>query len=171
MAEIRASIKTNPNLKTTVAGQLHLGKGRVVGIRGATGVGIKGETGEVGMSWRGEYNGTFEYKLNDVVSLLGSSYIYILETPATGVTPTSVSHWEVVVERGGIGVANEDKHFTHIQNVASASWIIPHNLNKYPSVTVIDSGGTNVEGHIEYLDVNTIELIFSAPFTGTAYLN
>ena len=43
---------------------------------------------------------------------------------------------------------------------------IKHNLNKYPSVIVIDSAGTEVKGDINYIDKNNITINFSADFTG-----
>lgn len=64
-----------------------------------------------------------------------------------------------------------DKTYIHRQNSASALWIITHNLNKYPSVTVLDSGGNLVVGEVEYASMNSLSLTFSAAFSGVAYLN
>lgn len=61
--------------------------------------------------------------------------------------------------------------YTHEQGIAANVWTINHNLNKHPSVMVVDSGGTVVSGNITYIDTNTIELTFNAAFKGTAYLN
>ena len=66
---------------------------------------------------------------------------------------------------------NDDKHFTFVQGVASALWVIAHNLNKRPSVMVVDSGDNQVEGCTNYIDDNNIEIEFGAPFSGKAYLN
>ena len=41
-----------------------------------------------------------------------------------------------------------DKAYEYTQSTASDTWIINHNLNKYPSITVVDSGGNQV-----YVDV------------------
>lgn len=57
------------------------------------------------------------------------------------------------------------------QSVASDTWTIPHNLNKYPSVTVVDSTGRVVVGGTQYVDANTIVLTFNGAFSGVAYLN
>lgn len=64
-----------------------------------------------------------------------------------------------------------DLNYTHAQGPAASEWLITHSLGKYPSVTVIDSAGSQVEGEIEYIDTNNLRLIFSAAFTGNAYLN
>ncbi len=61
--------------------------------------------------------------------------------------------------------------YTHSQGVPSAVWSIPHGLGMYPNVTVVDSGGSNVEGEIVYDDLNTITLTFTAAFSGVAYLS
>jgi hypothetical protein len=67
----------------------------------------------------------------------------------------------------GVGDAN----YRHEQAVAAAVWDITHNLAKYPSVTVLDSAGTECEGALEYLSVNALRLTFAAAFGGVAYLN
>lgn len=64
-----------------------------------------------------------------------------------------------------------DQTYTHTQSVASATWTITHNLNKRPSVTVVDSGGTVVIGDVQYIDDNTIIITFIGAFSGAAYLN
>lgn len=64
-----------------------------------------------------------------------------------------------------------DKHYVHIQSTASDVWVIEHGLNKYPSVTVVDSAGTLVIGDIKYLDIKRVEVKFMAAFSGRAYLN
>lgn len=64
-----------------------------------------------------------------------------------------------------------DQTYTHTQSVASATWTITHNLNKRPSVTVVDSGGTVVIGDVQYIDDNTIVITFIGAFSGAAYLN
>lgn len=59
----------------------------------------------------------------------------------------------------------------HSQITASATWTIVHNLNKYPSTTVVDSADTVVIGQIEYVSLNELKIIFSGGFSGKAYLN
>lgn len=64
-----------------------------------------------------------------------------------------------------------DKNYVHTQSTPSSSWSISHNLNKKPSVTVIDSGNNQVEGDILYIDLNNIIINFNASFSGRATLN
>ena len=61
--------------------------------------------------------------------------------------------------------------YTHTQNIASSSWTISHNLNRFPSVSVVDSAGSVVIGSITYTDANTVVVTFTAAFGGKAYLN
>ena len=64
-----------------------------------------------------------------------------------------------------------DKTFTFVQAVPAMIWNITHTLDKFPSISVIDSGDTIVNGSYTYIDDNNITLNFSAPFAGKAYLN
>lgn len=61
--------------------------------------------------------------------------------------------------------------FVHEQEFSSDTWEIKHLLNKYPSVTIVDSADTEVVGDVSYLGKNIIKIVFSAPFSGKAYLN
>lgn len=64
-----------------------------------------------------------------------------------------------------------DKNYTHDQIQASTSWMVQHNLNKYPSVSVVDSGKNEVVGDINYIDKNNLVINFSHAFSGKAFLN
>lgn len=64
-----------------------------------------------------------------------------------------------------------DKSYIYVQNVVSSVWNIQHNLDKYPSVTVVDTAGTVVVGDIKYKNSSTLSIRFGAPFSGKAYLN
>lgn len=61
--------------------------------------------------------------------------------------------------------------FVFEQDIAENVWTIVHNLNRVPSVTVVDSAGNAVCGEERIIDENTIELIFNISFKGTAYLS
>ena len=61
--------------------------------------------------------------------------------------------------------------FIFTQGAPATTWNILHNLGKFPSITVIDTGDTVVTGQYEYKDNNNVTLTFSAAFAGKAYLN
>ena len=64
-----------------------------------------------------------------------------------------------------------DKTYVFTQATASDTWEIKHNLYKYPSVSIVDSGDNIVYGDVQYIDINTCICRFSVPFSGKAYLN
>lgn len=86
------------------------------------------------------------------------------------------SSYELWLDEGNEGSIQDflnttDKHFTFNKNIASEKWEIKHNLNKYPSVTIVDSADTVVYGNVEYIDSNKLIITFSVGFAGKAYLN
>lgn len=64
-----------------------------------------------------------------------------------------------------------DKFLVYNKNVPSNEWVINHNLEKYPSVTVVDSANSIITGEVTYIDMNTLKITFQAAFSGKAYLN
>tara|TARA_B100000497_G_C7634880_1_gene381615 strand:+ start:204 stop:746 length:543 start_codon:yes stop_codon:yes gene_type:complete len=61
--------------------------------------------------------------------------------------------------------------YTQCFEVASIKWTITHNLGKFPSVTVVDVDNNVVVGDVDYLSTNIIQITFSIPFSGCAFLN
>ena len=80
---------------------------------------------------------------------------------------------KTTVVRGLVGSppTSGDLNYVYTQAIAASVWTINHNLNKYPSFTVIDSAGDVVFGLPSYPNANTLVLTLSAAFTGVAYLN
>lgn len=74
-------------------------------------------------------------------------------------------------ESAAAGLIAKESTFIHTQAVASAEWTIQHNLDKYPSVTVVDSAGSVVIGDCQYTSRNAVVLTFNGGFSGKAYLN
>ncbi len=69
-----------------------------------------------------------------------------------------------------------DITYTHNQTSTSNTWVITHNLHRFPSVTVIDSGGTIVMGTVVYNSNKQLTITFfssgsALAFQGKAYLN
>lgn len=63
------------------------------------------------------------------------------------------------------------KRVTYIQSSPSTTWSIEHNMNTYPSVMVVDTGGNTVIGDIQYNSANQLTIRFLQATAGTAYLN
>ena len=64
-----------------------------------------------------------------------------------------------------------DKSYIFTQANPNTVWTINHNLDKFPSVSVVDTSNTMVEGLTEYTNPNTLTITFTAGFAGKAYLN
>ena len=64
-----------------------------------------------------------------------------------------------------------DKTFTFTQPTPSVQWTIQHNLNKFPSVSVVNNNNILMYGNTTYVDTNNLIITFTAGFSGKAYLN
>jgi len=81
-----------------------------------------------------------------------------------------INNTEIHVTRTEI-LSLADKHHSHSQGVPAAMWTVIHNMGKYPSLTVIDNEGNELEGDVTHLDYNQLTITFSAPVSGRAELN
>jgi len=68
-------------------------------------------------------------------------------------------------------LSSPDKTFEFDQGQPALVWTIQHNLNKFPSVTVVDTANTVVNSQVNYIDKNNITINNTAQFAGKAYLN
>ena len=65
-----------------------------------------------------------------------------------------------------------DKTYQHTQSSAAATWVITHNLNKKPSVSVSTlNGDVWVIADVTYNSDDQVTLTFSGAQSGYAYLN
>lgn len=71
---------------------------------------------------------------------------------------------------GELGLTG-DKTYVHHQSTPALVWDITHNLDKFPSVTVVDSAGAVVMGDVTYESKNKLKVAFTIEFSGSAYLN
>ena len=68
-------------------------------------------------------------------------------------------------------ISNDDKTFVFNQAVAASTWNIQHNLNKFPSATMVLSTGQKGYGDITYIDENNLTITFASAESGKAYMN
>lgn len=61
--------------------------------------------------------------------------------------------------------------FIFEQAIASDTWVINHNLNKRPSITLTDSSGRVFEADREYVNENQVIIHLQSATTGVACLN
>lgn len=97
--------------------------------------------------------------------------------------PDGISAYQVAVNNGFNGTESDwllsltgatgtsGGSFTFTQAVPASTWNINHALGYFPNVTVVDSANSKVIGDVEYVDANNLTLIFSAGFSGKAYLS
>ena len=65
----------------------------------------------------------------------------------------------------------QSKTFVFEQGIASDTWIINHNLNKHPSITLAYTNGEQFEAHKEFTSENQVIISLDSATTGFAYLN
>jgi hypothetical protein len=85
--------------------------------------------------------------------------------------PTLDQYVVFVSGPGAAGAAGSDLTYIHTQSSLAATWNVLHNLGKYPSVSVVDSGGSAIIPNVSYAGVNQVSISFDAPTSGKAYLN
>ena len=91
----------------------------------------------------------------------------------------AIEHASIIIEGSSlIGVAKQDQTVTITsqtyvfeQGIVSDTWVINHDLNKFPTVTVIDTAGTLFDAQVEYTDRNNCIVYINGATKGTAYLN
>ena len=119
-----------------------------------------------GYKWKGDWSLNVEYSNSDLVTYDNNVYVYIYDEPSVNVPTSNSAYWDLF-----IAGTNNDKNYVYEQLIADNVWNISHSLNKFPSVTIVDSGGNEVIGEIEYINQNQCMITFSSPFTGKAFLN
>ncbi len=119
----------------------------------------------------------FEITSKSIVSNLNVEYLngqsgnYYLDWTNFSNLPTTVAGYGITDVYTKTEINNQNTTFVHNQLSPALVWTIEHNLNKYPSVTVADSGGNWVIGDIDYVSSNSITVTFTGAFSGKAFLN
>ena len=122
------------------------------------------------MKWIGQHIFDFAVRIrNKLYDASGSS-----GSPASSVKVDlsgSTTGYAKTLTTDGSTVSWVDATFTHLQSSASTSWVITHNLNRFPSVTVVTSVGVVVIGNITYNSANQLTISIADANSGKAYLN
>lgn len=92
-------------------------------------------------------------------------------TEVAGTTIVANQKGNTVTVTGVIGGISLDANYVHTQSSPSATWVVTHNLNKFCSVTVVDSANNVVFGEVLYNSVNQVTLTFAGAFSGKAFFN
>lgn len=70
----------------------------------------------------------------------------------------------------GLNGTDADKTYA-LAFINTAQVTVNHNLNKIPSVTVIDTTGDQVEGDVDHVTTNQLVATFSSSFSGIIICN
>jgi hypothetical protein len=73
--------------------------------------------------------------------------------------------------RGDNVWARANETYTFAQASASVVWTVQHDLDKFPSVTMVLSTGQKGYGDIVYIDENNLTITFASAESGKAYMN
>jgi hypothetical protein len=122
-------------------------------------------TGAQGAAGSSLISGVINPPTNDL-GIVGDYYFFTQE-PYYIYGPKTESGWPATPFFQATGITRRN---VYIQGAASSTWTITHDLGGYPSVTVVNSTGTVVVGTVTYLSTSEIQIEFTAPFSGTAYL-
>lgn len=64
-----------------------------------------------------------------------------------------------------------DKNYVFTQSTPAITWNVAHNLNKFPSCTMVLSTGQQGYGDVTFIDENNLTITFAGAETGKAYIN
>ncbi len=88
-----------------------------------------------------------------------------LDTSAKVDLVTAINELAARSPPSGSGVA-----FVHQQWVPIVVWSVNHNLGLRPTVSVLDTGGNEVQADVVHLSANQLQIRFALPVAGLARL-
>jgi hypothetical protein len=100
--------------------------------------------------------------VDDAFSDIGDAATVIF-TPTSEITSVTV--------QAAIEELREKSRFVHNQASASTTWSITHNMEFFPSVSIVDTALSKVIGEVVYTSENALTVTFSQSFAGKAYLS
>lgn len=71
----------------------------------------------------------------------------------------------------GVSYKPGDVRYVHDQPVSLTPWVISHGLGKFPGVTLVDSGLSEIEADVRYDSLNQVTVTFAVPVAGKAFLS
>lgn len=85
-------------------------------------------------------------------------------------TKKQINQLTTVESTSSPGVISSET-YVHSQISPSAIWTVVHNLDNFPSVSIVDTANMNIIGDVEYTNSNELVIKFQNDFSGKAYLN
>ena len=65
----------------------------------------------------------------------------------------------------------QDISYVHSQTTPATTWVVNHNLNTRCSIQVVDIDGNEIIAQIDWVDNNTVNILFNIPVVGYVYCN
>lgn len=114
---------------------------------------------------------------NDLTDLLKTAYDIAVTHSQSAHAPADAeknvnADWNAT--SGDAQILNKpliSQFYKFTQGIASTIWNITHGLGKYPSIVTTDELNNNYEGDVTYINENVVQIEFSIPINGYAYLN
>ncbi len=146
--------------------QVHLSSNNEINVQ-IVGSGPKGRDGlDAYELWLAKGNeGTIDDFFNSLKGADGNNYIHPDTHSANMIIETEQKQFISSIDKLKLSGYVDD----HINS--SKIWIVNHPLNKFPSVSIVDSGGNVVIGDITYINESQLKISFSYEFSGKVYLN
>lgn len=88
-----------------------------------------------------------------------------------GYLQNNISTLFVLGEGGTSLPVQGDKNYIHVQAQPSDTWIVNHQMRKYPNINVVDLNGKSIVGVVQYIDPLQVQIKFNYPLTGKVYCN
>jgi hypothetical protein len=117
---------------------------------------------------RNDLDGYGVFQFDSLTQESGSVYSMSLTYKSGSGVIKALHYYGVQIDVDGI---NSDKNYVFVQGVPATTWTIQHNLQKFPSVSVVNNNNVLLYGETTYTDTNNLQINFSAGFSGKAYLN
>lgn len=90
--------------------------------------------------------------------------------PPRAVRVKSSAGWLDLAIQGAPGVDGGGTYeFT--QTSPASTWVVVHGLNRHPSVTIVDSGGSVIISDVRYDSLTQVTISFGSATSGKAYFN
>lgn len=94
------------------------------------------------------------------------------DTPlSANVTVGNLANLPACVSDKPAAGAGFESGYAYTQSVPASVWTVPHNLNRKPQVTVVDSFDEVLIADIAYIDPNIVRVTHSAPRIGAVYVS
>jgi hypothetical protein len=71
----------------------------------------------------------------------------------------------------GVSYKPADVRYVHDQPITQSSWVVLHNLGKFPGVTLVDESLRVIEGDVQHVSLNRVDITFAVPVAGKAFLS